>query len=215
MLDKIIFPIFLIAAIALFVLVAFAVGKERQELRGNAYRQGIGEEYDLELKRLLELQSFRPKDAPSGPDPYREALDIVRLRKRTMEKNLPPPSDKTIFNVSNSTIANLNLGTVLGDLNASVQNLQSHGSQQIADTIGKLTTAISKSMQIRDADRKDLLENLALVSKEVLSQPDQRRSGLLKSSLGFVTTSLAAAKELIPLVHDLYEKLKAARIIDW
>jgi hypothetical protein len=132
-----------------------------------------------------------------------------------MAKNFPPPSDKPIFNISNSTIANLNLGTVLGDLNASVQNLQTHGSQQIADTIGKLTTAISESAQIRDADRKDLLENLALVSKEVLSQPDQRRPGLLKSSLGFITTSLAAAKELIPIVHDLYEKLKAAGIINW
>lgn len=70
-------------------------------------------------------------------------------------------------------------------------------------------------MQIRDADRKDLLENLALVSKEVLSQPDQRRPGLLKSSLGFITTSLAAAKELIPLVHHLHEQLKASGIIDW
>ncbi|HXE11445.1 MAG TPA: hypothetical protein VN633_04950, partial [Bryobacteraceae bacterium] len=149
------------------------------------------------------------------PDPYREALDIVRLRKRTMAKNLPPPGDKTIFNISNSTIANLNLGTVLGDLNASVQNLQTHGSQQIAEAIGKLTTAISESVEVRDADRKHLLENLALVSKEISSQPDQRRAGLLKSSLTFITTSLAAAKELIPLVHDLYEKLKAAGIIDW
>ena len=215
MFDKIIFPIFLIAAIALIVFAAYAVGEERKELRGHAYREGIGEEYDLELKRLLEIESFRAKDAPSGPDPYREALDIVRLRKRTMAKNLPPPGDKTIFNISNSTIANLNLGTVLGDLNASVQNLQTHGSQQIAEAIGKLTTAISESVEVRDADRKHLLENLALVSKEISSQPDQRRAGLLKSSLTFITTSLAAAKELIPLVHDLYEKLKAAGIIDW
>jgi hypothetical protein len=183
-LENILFSIFLIVALALFVFIAFAIGEERKELRANAYQEGIGEEYDLELKRLLELQSFRPKDAPSGPDPYREALDIVRLRKRTMAKSLPPHlGEKTIFNISNSTIANLNLGTVLGDLNASVQNLQTHGSQQIPDTIGKLTTVINESIQIRDADRKDLLENLALVSKEVSSQPDQRRPGLLKSPL--------------------------------
>ncbi len=212
--DKIFLPLICIVVLVPIVYTVMVRDKGREQLRGIAYHEGIGEEYDLELKRLLELQSLRPNDAPSGPDPYREALDIVRVRKRTMAKNLPPPSDKTIF-ISNSTIANLNLGTVLGDLNASVQNLQTHGSQQIADAIGKLTTAISESMQIRDADRKDLLENLALVSKEVLSQPDQRRPGLLKSSLGFITTSLAAAKELIPLVHDLYEKLKAAGIINW
>ena len=54
MFDNIIFPILLIAVIALFVFVS----EERKKLRGDAYREGIGEEYDLELKRLLELQSF-------------------------------------------------------------------------------------------------------------------------------------------------------------
>lgn len=78
-----------------------------------------------------------------------------------------------------------------------------------------MTTAIRESVEIRDADRKDLLENLALVSEEALSRPDQRKPGLLKSSLGFIATSLATAKELAPLVHELYEKLKAAGIIQW
>src|SRR4051794_3710139 len=88
--------------------------------------------------------------------------------------------------------------------------LQSHGSQQMADVIGKVTNAISNWTERDDAHRKDLLENVAQVSKEASSQPDQRRPGVLKASLAFLTTSLSTAKELIPLVHDLHEKLKAA-----
>ena len=117
--------------------------------------------------------------------------------------------------ISNNTIANLNLGTVLGDLNASVQSLQNNGAPQIADIIQKLTSGISNSTAIKDADRKDLLENLALVSNEVSSEPDKRKPGLLKASLSFITAGLAAAIELVPLCHDLHEKLKAAGFISW
>src|SRR4051795_953258 len=113
----------------------------------------------LELKQLLQVQSMRPKDAPLGPNPYSEALQIALLRKRIMSKNPPPPHN----DFSNSTIGNVNLGTVLGDLNASVQSLQSHGSRQIADLIGKLTNGISNWTEIDDAHRKDLLENVAQV----------------------------------------------------
>ncbi|MBV8571783.1 MAG: hypothetical protein JO319_14285 [Acidobacteriaceae bacterium] len=94
----------------------------------------------------------------------------------------------------------VNIGTVLGDLNNSVQNLRSQGEPQIADAIQKLTDVIKELKEITDADRNDLLENLALVSKEVESPSDSRRAGLLKSSLGFVTTSLGAFNELAPLV---------------
>jgi len=43
-------------------------------------------------------------------------------------------------------------GMVLGDLNTFVQILQTHGDQQIADAIERLTIAIGKSAEIRDAD---------------------------------------------------------------
>lgn len=96
-----------------------------------------------------------------------EALEIVRLRKRTMTKNTlsgnKAAQPVTYLDIPGSTIAALNLGTVVGDLTASVQTLQTYGYQQIGDTIETLTTAIGESKEIKDGDRKDLLENLALV----------------------------------------------------
>lgn len=195
--HQILFGLILITGSIFVCWLAYELRQERARLRHTAYQEGIGEEYDLELRRLLELERLKPKDAPSGPDPYTEALLIVRLRKRTMAKN-PPPGDNTIFNISHNTIAGLNFGTVLGDLNASVQILQTHGGQQIADAIGKLTNAIGNSTEIKDTDRKELLENVAQVSKEASSHPDQRRPGVIKACLALLTTSLSTAKELIP-----------------
>lgn len=210
--------------------VSYREEEERKHLRHTAYQEGIGEEYDLELKRLSGIQSLRPKDAQhDGPNPVRQALDNVRLQKRTMEKKSESTRPMTRvrpyharfigvcggeFNLSSSTIVALNLGNVLGDLTASVQNLESHGEPQIAEALEKLACAICRSTEITDPNRKDLLENLALVSNEVSSEPDRRRPGLLKSSLGFITASLGTANEL-PLVHDLHEKLRAAGIINW
>jgi hypothetical protein len=202
----------IVAAFGIFLgFVVYTRDKEREQLRATAYHEGIGDEYDLELSRRLERQRLQPRDAPAGPDPYSEALYIVRLQKRITAKNPPPPQ----IDLSNSTIGNVAFGAVLGDLNAYVQILQTHGDQQIADAIGKLTDAISKWTEIEDAHRKDLLENVAQISKEASTPPDQRRLGVIKASLAFLTAALSTAKELIPLVHDLYEKLKAAGIINW
>jgi hypothetical protein len=112
-----------------------------------------------------------------------------------MTKNKP---SSNAFNFS-GTYANLSI--VLGNLNGSVQTLQTRGYQPIAQAIEALTAAIGESEEIRDGDRKDLLENLAVVSNEASSKPDQRKPGLLKSSLGFITAALGAENEVIPLVH--------------
>lgn len=192
---------------------SFKEGQRRKAVLELAYREGIGEEYEFEARRLEELQSLRPKDAPPLPDICREALKNARLLVRLKEKNPPTPGPK--IEITNSTIGVFNLGDIVGDLNTSVQSFAEHGQQCIADAITKLGDKIAKSEEIKDEHRKDLLENLAQVSKEGLVPPDQRRSGLLKSSLAFITTSLATAKELVPLVRNLHDAFKAAGIIHW
>jgi hypothetical protein len=224
--EPLLFAVFILVVVGLIGALLYTSSEARKQLRHTAYQEEIGEAYDLELNRLHEIESLRPKDAPYWTNSWeqafgtylcKQALVIVRLQKRKMEKNiLSHESTRPVtFNLSNSTIAALNLGNVLGDLTASVQNLETHGAPKIADAIEKLASAISESKEIKDADRKDLLENVALVSNEVSSEPDRRRPGLLKSSLGFITASLATANELIPVVHELHEKLKAAGIINW
>ncbi len=202
------FVLMILVAIGFYIFSLYATAEERKQIRQTAWNEGLLEAYDCELNRLLErqreIEMLRAKDSPplSHEDPYRQALTNVRLEKRKRDKLDSERAHPVTQNnyISNNTIANLNLGTVLGDLNASVQSLQNNGAPQIADIIQKLTSGISNSTAIKDADRKDLLENLALVSNEVSSEPDKCKPGLLKASLSFITAGLAAAIELVPFV---------------
>ena len=72
--------------------------------------------------------------------------------------------DQPQVNISNSTIANLNLGTVVGDLNGSIQILTTAGQTELADAVRQLTEAISASGEL--THKKDMLENLAYVSEQ-------------------------------------------------
>jgi hypothetical protein len=138
--------------------------EQRKQWRQQAYHEGIGDEFDQALTRLLEIERFKPKDAPTGPDPYKQALEIARRDKRIMEKNQPPPAPPITVNISHS--AGINLGTLIGDLNASVQMLQQQGGQQLAEAIEKLTNAIGNSTEITARDQKELLQFVAGISKE-------------------------------------------------
>src|SRR5262245_45954104 len=75
-------------------------------------------------------------------------------------------SQKTVtstFNISNSTIANLNLGNVVGDLNSSIQHLYTSGRTDLAEGLRRLTEAIVASPVLRHEQRKELLEHLSVI----------------------------------------------------
>src|SRR4051812_1405278 len=123
-----------------------------------------------------------------------------------MEKNQPLPVRPMTVNISHS--AGINLSTLIGDLNASVQMLQQQGGQPLAEAIEKLTNAIGNSEEIKAQDQKELLEYVAGISKEASSDPDHRNTGTIKACFTLLTTELSAAKEFAPLLHELYENLK-------
>ncbi len=112
----------------------------------------------------------------------------------------------TSFNISNSTIANLNLGTVVGDLHASIRNLTGQGHAELAAAIQRLTEAITAS---HDAQRKEFLEHLSFVSTEVTRSPESRRMGPLKSSIAFLQTGLSTASQLATIWQAAEQALKA------
>jgi hypothetical protein len=117
------------------------------------------------------------------------------------------------FNISNSTIASLNLGIVLGDLNASVQTLTNHGEADLAQSIKTLAEAVATSAEVTEATRKDLLEHLALVSGEAALPPEKRKNGPLKMSIGALKTGLAGAATLVELWSKIEHLLTAMHIL--
>jgi hypothetical protein len=103
------------------------------------------------------------------------------------------------FNISNNTIASLNLGTVVGDLTASVQVLNNHGQAELAKTIQALVEAIAASTELQQEQRKELLEHLSRVSNEIALPPEKRKMGPLRSSIAFLREGLSVVGQLANL----------------
>jgi hypothetical protein len=119
----------------------------------------------------------------------------------------------TTFNISNSTIANLNLGSVVGDLNSSIQQLSTAGQAELAETIRKLTEAIGATQDLTDDSRKEMLEHLSVLSEESAKPPEQRKMGPVKSSLVALRSGLGVAAQLFSVYQGLEHALKAAGVI--
>lgn len=163
-------------------------GAVREALRGNAER----EVRSVQARLNSEITALRLES---------------RLGLHKEEKPL------TALNISHSTIANLNLGTVVGDLTASIQSLVGQGQDDLADALRRLTEAITASNELGDAQRKELLEHLSLVSTEAALPPERRKNGPLKSSIAFLQTGLSTVAQLAGVLSTAEQALKAFGVL--
>jgi hypothetical protein len=113
-------------------------------------------------------------------------------------------------NVSNSTIAALNLGTIVGDLNSSIQILTTSGQDELAETVRKLTEAIGASGELDQ--KKEMLEHLAHVSEQAALPAEKRKTGPLKASIEALKSGLTVAAQLVLLWQQVEHALKAVGI---
>jgi Mg-chelatase subunit ChlD len=119
----------------------------------------------------------------------------------------------TMVHISNSTISNLNLGNVVGDLNSSIQQLSTEGRNDLAEALRKLTEVVGASEQMNDEVRKEVLEHLSIVSGEAAKPAGSRRMGPLKTSLEAVKSGVALGTQLLTLWQGAEHALKAAGVI--
>jgi hypothetical protein len=117
------------------------------------------------------------------------------------------------ISISNNTIANLNLGNVVGDITGSIQQLNASGRNDLADAFKRITEAIGASPEISDEVRKELLEHLSLVSGEAAKPAEARKLGLLRSSVAAITSGLSIATQALTVWQQAEPLLKAAGII--
>jgi hypothetical protein len=139
-----------------------------------------------------------------------QSLEILRLESRL---GLHEDSKSVTLNISNSTIAGLNLGTVVGDLNASVQSLNSHGQPDLANAISRLAEALATSQEVQADRQKELLEHLALVSTEMALPSEKRKMGPLRSSINALREGVALAGQLAALWTPVEQILKTTGVV--
>ncbi len=174
-------------------LSRYSVG--RRVLFGMANRTGIVKSVSDEPIQLgefvYELQDEKTKEvlSVSGSDvrPFPDFDEDLRMSKPTIH-------------IEGSNIANLNLGSQIGTINASLEHISEGDESQkaFARALQQFTEAVV-SANLADTEKKEVVEALSTVAEQAAKKPDERSHGLLKAVLAWIPTAIGTADHLTAL----------------
>jgi hypothetical protein len=141
---------------------------------------------------------------------YLKEAEILRIQ-RGLEASMPtPPSGGThiTLNISHSSVANLNLGTQIGQIESSVGGLREKGLQEVAEALKGLTEAIvaAPPTALNDPDKRQAVGLVASMGEEFDRSPANWRGPVLRG----VGAALAGVVSRVDKIEAAYELLKAA-----
>lgn len=106
------------------------------------------------------------------------------------------------INITNSNVANINLGEQIGHIESLVQAIAAKNTnedQKFAQAVRTLTEAIKNEPQLSDSDKKEAAQVLAEIAEQAQAQPEKRSSGKIKALLGGFPMMIAAAANITKL----------------
>jgi hypothetical protein len=108
--------------------------------------------------------------------------------------------NKQIVHIENSNIANLNLGSQIGAINASLQQMSDGDEPQkeFARALQEFTEAVV-SATLADDQKKEVVDALSTIAEQAAKKPEERSKGILKAVVAWVPTAIATAHHLTAL----------------
>jgi hypothetical protein len=106
------------------------------------------------------------------------------------------PMPPITFNFTHSQIASLNLGQVVGNVQAVVGQLWSGGQQELADALKALTEAIINEQSLDATAKGEAVELVSSISEEIAKPPQERRMSVLRAGGSALATALAQAPKV-------------------
>jgi hypothetical protein len=117
-------------------------------------------------------------------------------------RDVNPPS----IHIKDSNVANLNLGSQIGNINANLQSISGSGDagqREFARAVEQLTQAVLYEATLPSAVKQEVVEALSTVVEQAAKAPEERSKGILKAVAAWLPTALSVAKNLT----DLWDKL--------
>jgi hypothetical protein len=108
--------------------------------------------------------------------------------------------------IQNSNVANLNLGSQVGTINAVLDSISGMGNtqQEFAVAIKELTeAAVSPETALTDTQRQEFVDVLATIAEQGAKPPEQRATGVVKAAVKWIPTAISAASNLVSLWDKL------------
>lgn len=118
--------------------------------------------------------------------------EIAKLRLQRglgMEKKRP---DSIVLNITNSIVGGLNLGSIIGDMNATLTTLEQQGNAELASALKALSEAVAADDNLGSA-RREVLENISVLGEEGAVPAERRRMGVVKAAYKYLGETIAIA----------------------
>jgi hypothetical protein len=113
------------------------------------------------------------------------------------------------INVSDSNIGAINTGTIQ-NLDASITVAKTQGQPDLAEAINKLAQAIIDNIEINDAMKNEIAEQLAFLMSQVTAKPEDRSKGMIRSILNGLKSSISMVASLLTIWDKVEPLLHAA-----
>ncbi len=130
----------------------------------------------------------------------RRDLEImVREYDAFPQKSLQAAANATIH-IENSNIANLNLGSQIGTITASLNQVvaDNQSQKEFAQALQEFTQAVI-STTLPDVDKKEVVETLSTLATEATKKPEERSRGILKAAVAWIPSAISTATQLVTL----------------
>jgi hypothetical protein len=118
-------------------------------------------------------------------------------------------SKRPSLHIENSHVANLNVGSQIGTINAALQTISGGGSQEkeLAKALDLLTQAVLSDCA-QTIEKQDILDVLSTIAQQAAHKPAERSTGTLKAALGWLPVAISTAKDLTDLWVSLAPTVK-------
>jgi hypothetical protein len=116
------------------------------------------------------------------------------------------------IHIQNSNVANLNLGSQVGTINAVVHAMKGEGDAQraVARALEELTQAVlSSQTSLAEPEKLEVLDSLKTIAEQASKKPDERAKGTLKAILGYLPTAISASSNLVSLWEKVGPTIKS------
>lgn len=124
---------------------------------------------------------------------YDEARRAWRDEQRAHELMRIAMQDRVTLNISGGVVQNLNLGTVVGNIEASLNVVSGPDAGEFRDAIKGLSEAIAADAELADADRRTMLQQLEALAAQGAEQPEERNQGIIAACVDSLKRGLAMA----------------------
>ena len=104
------------------------------------------------------------------------------------------------IHIQNSNVANLNLGSQIGSINAALQHISAGDESQkaFARALEEFTQAVVAA-SLSETNKQEIVEALSTIAEQADKKPEQRSKGILKAVVAWMPEAIATAAHLTAL----------------